>query len=679
MGSIHDTSLRYLIDFAEGKSDHPLLQRMQYTQETKVVDEHTVELVEITAIFFRQLLAENEAELGTTLTRLAARMTPAQLMASVETRLTPLLKQVLATEELTGKGVEGKKLIERIQTVADNIHKPSSVSKPSRFNGIKQMTANAVVKYAKSDLVEVMGDYKKQCRKMRADLYKETGSTVAAEFARVTSKTVYNFLSDEILHVKERDPVVRPFFLKGNIFTEETTFTTDPKYTFVGELLAGLLQEIPGGFQKVIELNILNGTTKIVSFLDGLKKKQPFFLVELCNRCLADLANDPQFATSTSQEQQVMIMEKFTKSATELIFDIAFPKGAQDLIMPSLGGTHRFIRHKLWKLVQDVLKDQMNTFLTDLPGKSDLKNMLLIEGYGALTPFLATENKPVGMVQRAATVTGQTAQTVTLAPVGFVFIFIRLIISSVLSVFQQKGPPPVNPKNIYPNQGTFNAYLTTIVNQIIQDTDSKLLKFIASRKLESFISEYGPSIVEAICEIDYMEIFNAQFEGFIASVISPGGAWKGEKEKMRYEINPLNIPKTLSELEAKEATLRREEEARAEEVERLQRKLGTNIDGLLREIAKAYRVEHKDFTEDELVSKTTAEKMVNKLHGLWAAFANAIIYRLVQFTAFMLDAKGKIQASSGAFHRKMQKVPQERFVMVAGEFAKQQLRIQQQG
>ncbi len=674
MSSIHETSLRYLVDFANGKSDHPLLQKIKEVEETKCVDLHTVELAEVTAIFFRQLLVENDEVLSGMIANISS-MTPTELMASVETRLRPLLKEILSIEDLSAKGVEGKSLVDRIQHVVDTIRDPQEKTTLD-VSWLKHKTATTAVNYAKSELVEVMGDYKKQCRDLREELYRDSGSTVAAEFAKVTAKTVYNFLSDEILHVEERDPVVRPFFLKGNIFTDDTAFTTEPQYTLLGDILAGLLKDVPGGFQKVIELNILKGTSNIVAFLKELKTKQPFFLVDLCNRCLADLAKDPEYAELTIDEKQVKLVEEFTKKATELIFDIGFPNGPKDLIMPSLGGAHHIVRHKLWGLVQDVLKDQMASFLTDLPGKSDLKNMLLIEGYSALTPFLATKTTSQGPVTRAAQVTRQTAQTMTLAPVGFVFIFIRLIITSILSVFQQRGVPPVNPKNIYPDQGTFNANLAKLANQIIQDTDSKLLKFIASKKLDSFINEYGPNIVEAIREIDYMEIFNAQFEGFIASVINPGGSWQGEGKEKHYQVASLKIPKTLKEQEDKVALMQKEEEARELEVDRLQRSLGNNIDGLLREIADAYKVEHADFTEDELATKNAAEKIANKIHKFWAAFANALVYRLVRLAAFILDAKGKIRSSAGAFHRKMQRVPQERFVMTAVQFGAKELRVE---
>ncbi len=686
MSSIHTTSLGYLIDFAYGKQDHPLLQKVEEAKSSKTVDLHTVELAEVTAIFFRQLLVENEATLNTMIAEVSAQrnvqsMNSIELMARVETALTPILKDLLAVEDLKGKGVEGKLLIDRIHNLVDNIRNPQYKTPPLDMSRLKHKAASTAVKYVESELVEVMGDYKKQCKALKEKLYKDSGSTVAAEFAKVTAKTVFNFLSDEILHVEERDPVVRPFFLKGNIFTEDTAFTTHPKYTFLGDLLATLLKDIPGSFQKVIELNILNGTSNIVTFLNDLKTKQPFFIVDLCNRCLADLAKDPDYAELSSDEKQVKLIENFTKKATELIFEIAFPNGPKDLIMPPLGGADYVIgiREKLWELVQDVLSEQMSSFLTDLPGKSDLKNMLLIEGYSALTPFLATQKKEGGMVTRAAQTTGQTAQTMTLAPVGFVFIFIRLIISSVLSVFQHKGVPPVNPKNVYPDQAAFNANLAKLSHQIVEDTDSKLLKFIASKKLDTFINDYGPNIVEAICEIDYMELFNQQFESFIASVINPGGSWKGEGKEKHYDVASLKIPKTLKDQEDKASLMKNEEDARAEEVERLQRSLGTNIEGLLKEIADAYKVEHKDFTDEELATKTTAEKLANKIHGLWAAFANAIVYRLVRLAAFMLDAKGKVKSSVGAFHRKIQKVPQERFVMSAVQFGVQELKVEHEG
>ncbi len=536
--------------------------------------------------------------------------------------------------------------------------------------------AGAAVDGVLSNWMLGMKDYNEKHADLSAKLTKKTKSPVAAEFARVTSEKICDFLKDQVLEVEERDPIVRPDFLKGDIFTEDTALSKKPEFTYLGQLLCALLQKAPQELEKIIEVNLLSATSNIVDFLQDLQKKQPFFLVDLCRTCLQDVVAEIDKTDLTAEEKQIEIMKEFSAKSTKLIFEMAFPEGSKGLILPGLAGaTNVIVRDKIWGLVSEVVKDQIGDFLGNLQGKQDLKNMLMIEGYGNLLSAISSGPKvaPAAMQTRAAMVP-TAAGALTLAPVGFVFIFFKLVLTSIVSVFQKSGVPKV--RGTYQDQGSFNAHLYTLTNSIIQDSDSRFLKFIAKHKLQSLIDEWGPVIVEAIKEVQFIDILNAQCESLVSSVISPGGSWVGEGGEKKYISMLRPHPQTLTEQVAKEEAERAQELARERQVEEMQQELGKNIDGLLHHITEAYKVEHKDFTEDELKTASAAKKAAKKIHKAWSIFANACISRLVKLSAFLLGAKSKIKATAGAFHRKMKKVQQEEFVLVVGDFAVKELKHQ---
>ncbi len=497
---------------------------------------------------------------------------------------------------------------------------------------------------------------------------------MASQFAAVTSEKVCEFLKDAVLDVADKDPVVRPAFLKGNILTDESAYTKNPEYTFVGKLLANLLEDSPKEFETVIEVNLLKATSNVVNFLTDLQTEKPFFLVDLCRKCLEDVVLEIGGKDISPEDAQIQIMKEFTLKSTDLIFDIAFPNGANGLILPDLGGINFILRPVLWNLVKEVIDDQIGEFLGDLQGKTDLKNLLMIEGYTSLMPFIGTKPQNTGIAQRAAKITVETGQALTFAPIGFVYIFLKLIMTSIVSVFQRTGVPKIKKENAYVDQGSFNAHLKTLIDSIVQDTDSKLLKFVANRKLSGFIDEWGPVIVEAIREINFLDILNDQLQSVVSSVVSPGGSWEGKGVNQTYKTAPIPFPKTLQEQEKKEENAKIQEQARAEHVENLQKQLGENIDGLLHEITEGYAVKHSDFTDEELKSATSRQKLAKKLHSIWASFANACIYRIVRIAAFVLGVRSKIKSTSKVFHEKLKRVHQEEFLLAIGEFERKELR-----
>jgi hypothetical protein len=143
-------------------------------------------------------------------------------------------------------------------------------------------------------------------------------------------------------------------------------------------------------------------------------------------------------------------------------------------------------------------------------------------------------------------------------------------------VVKQKGKPKVTDENAYKYQAGFNTDLELLVESIVEETNSTLLKAFARHKVKGLIAEYGPVIVEAIREIQFIDIFNAQCKNVVASVISPGGSWIGEGNDEYYEAKEQLVPKTEQEQADKERAVKDQEVARAAQVEELQQQLDGN-------------------------------------------------------------------------------------------------------
>ncbi len=124
MASIHDSSILYLINLANGleqpqqqQIDNPLLKKIKTVEDCHKLDLRTVELVEKTLNFIEQAHSENQAVLDEAIGRLCTTnnikvMTSPELLNSLEGKLTPMLEHVLG---LKGKGIEGATLSEELK------------------------------------------------------------------------------------------------------------------------------------------------------------------------------------------------------------------------------------------------------------------------------------------------------------------------------------------------------------------------------------------------------------------------------------------------------------------------------------------------------------------------------------------------------------------------------------
>lgn len=677
---IHDSSLRYLVDLANGLETsvdtNPLLAKLKTANQTGKLDSKTVEMVEKTLLLIQQIQKEREETVAPLIAPLTDKSI-AQLLNTFDTKLRPILHETLAIKT---RDVFTKRMAHAVEKMD---HYPEPAKDPTwwdtiagGFRKVVRGGADAVTAVASVMLSYGSVNFDKEAERLKMSLAEKTNSNAGAEFSRVTAEKICEFLRDEVVEVNTHDPIVRPGFLVGEIFTQETALTTEPEHTAVGRLLSNLLTNSPKEFEKIIEVNLLQATSNIVDTIKELQTQKPYFLVDLCFTCLHDVIEEMEGKKVTTEEKQRILLQQFVAKGTDVIFDLAFPGGSKDLILPGFVGiTDLVVRDKIWKLVREVIDDQLSDFLHEVQGKDDIKNMLLIEGYGNLLPLIAEapETQHVGPVARAARMLPQGVGTVSLAPAGFVFLFIKIIITSVLSVFQPPGRRAVKKKSDYIHQDSFNAHIKTFVELIIQDTDKKVLKFFAKYKLEGLVQEWGPAIVEAIHDVPLMDIFNAQCESLIATVVSPGGEWKGEGEDKKYSTVPNPMPKTLAEQQQKEEQQVRVEQARAQEVDRLQGEFGKSVSGIVYRAAEAYKINHTDFTDQELETASSAQKLAKRIHKAWAAFANACIYRLARLAAYIVNAKDMVRTSSGSFHRNMKKVKQDNAIYALGEYSAKEL------
>lgn len=674
---IHDSSLRYLVDLANGletsQDINPLLSKLKTANETGKLDSKTVDLVEKTLILIQQLQQEQQEELTARIQPLTDR-TVAQLLYTFDSKLKPLLHQTLAIKTRDVFIQRISRALERLNVYPEPQDTGIWNTLTGGFRRFMRAGADVVTTAASAMLSYGSFNFDQEAVRLRENLIEKTKSSAGAEFSRVTAEKICDFLKEEVVDVDAHDPIVRPNFLVGDIFTQETALTTAPEHTALGRLLANLLTNSPKELEKIIEVNLLQATTNIVDTIDNLQKNKPYFLVDLCFTCLHDVMQELDGKKVTTEDEQRMLLQQFVAKGTDVIFGLAFPGGAKDLILPGfVGVTDLVVRDKIWTLVRNVVQDQLSDFLNEVQGKEDIKNLLLIEGYSNILPIIGEAPQPVGVMRRAATIIPQGVGTLSLAPAGFVFIFIKIVITSILSVFHAPGLHKNKKKSDYVNQESFNAHLKSLVLSIVENTDSKFLKFIAKHKLDRLVQDWGPAVVEAIRDVQLMDVFNAQCESLIQSVVSPGGQWVGEGDDKKYETVATPMPKTLQEQQQKEEQQAQLDQNRAEEVERLQGEFGKSVSGLVQRITDMYKVTHTDFTETELETATSAEKLAKRIHKAWAAFANACIHQLVRLAAYIINARGMIRTSAAAFHKNIKKVKQDATVHAIGEYAAKEL------
>ncbi len=681
--TIDNSTITYLVEFAKGldaidpKQKPELIERCETVKAKHKLDADTVELAEKVLVFIQQAFVEQKRhntkgcnyELLDTLS--------CEKLEKIKERIAPIIEEAL----IFSPTKKTPSLTKRIEKVKQLLNEPLTApvdTQPDILGYLKgaltyiQETAQQAGVAAVKGYVEIQSEAEEEfinneTKRLKKEIQVKTNSFAAGELASVSSQKVCEFLMQVIVNCKELDPIARPAFLKDEIFTDESCYTTDPQHTMLGQLLATLLtsEEPKDLFKKVIELNILKATSNIVEAIERLKDEQSFMLVDLCTACLQEVADE------NTPHVGIANFEKFSTDGTELIFRLAFPKGEQDLYFPSvLGLTDQYnlpnFRGKIFSLVKDVVKEQISTFMEDLKGKHDIKNLLLYEGYSSLLPII--EGGPKKAQTRLAgilAVPGIATGTLSLAPLGIVYIVMKIILDSIIGIFTSPKALPETPDNQkYPRQEEFNKSLKEIAQKVIDESDSSFLRYVAKHKLDSSIEEYGPKIAEAIREIDFFKIFNTSCESFMTSVVGPGGKWEKQNGEQHYRAPPLKVPKTLLEEKEKEQKILNDEATKAQEVDELQQQFGKKIDGLLQLIAKPHQLEHTDLKADEI--HTAAQKIANSLHKRWVAFANACIIRLVKLFAFALGAKKKLQKVSGAFHTRVKHVRQDIFIHQVG-------------
>lgn len=679
MSSIHDSSIRFLIeldnDLANHTSETLLIKRVK---DAKYLDVATVELVEktldIIALAHKEqgwrmdgLLEQFYRERGETV------KSRDELLLSVEEGLIPLLDQV---KQLSGTGLKAPTLSGRVQQVIERLmHPPHEEAPPDSMDRLgqglwsfaKSVVGTGVSRVAGFVLGRHTPHYDTLCQDYRTRLEAKTESKAAAEFSRVTAKKITLFLEAQVLHVEQYDPLVRPAFLKGDIFTDETVYTKNPQAAVIGKLLIDLLSHAKPELEQIIEVNLLKASENIVDKIKELRQENEFFLVDLCRKCLEDIAG---------HTDKVPSLAEFSQNIVEVIFNMAFPEGKDGLIMPEFAGASRLVvKDKLWGLIQNVVKEQIGTLVGEMEGKEDLKELLMLEGYENLRNLLQEVPGAKQAQPRALEFSQNTVKTLTFAPIGFAFLFLKILFTSIFT--RVTGSEiTVDEKKRYRDQGSFNDHLTTIAKDILLDTDDWLLKYIAKNRLEGLVKQHGPQLVEAIRQIEFIDIFNKQLENVVKTVIFPGGAW--DEKDGTYKIPdqvlqdaPNQFPKTAQEQMAKDAAAKAEAENRSKKVDETKNEIGKNIDGLLHHLTEAVQLKP---VEKPANDASRAEKIVKKLHQLWISFANSCIYYLMKLGAFLLNAKGKVQKTTGALHRRMEAVQQDDFVLTVGNFTALELK-----
>ena len=453
--------------------------------------------------------------------------------------------------------------------------------------------------------------------------------TSARKFATQTSKFLVQYLSEHLLHVEERDPSLRDPFLKS-FFIDP--YVPKPVPGVLGDLVIPLLKTHSEIFEKIFRLNILKGISSLYENVQRIQREQPYLFVELVRSSLVmasahikmedDVRKRQGLGELSPEERQELLKGTLQKSITKSLLSLAFPNGVKDLVipdfLPSVPGKAQAmnrIEGKVWEVLQKGLDEFFYSVFTDLSENDDVKDSLLLTGYKQILSLLEDVPEAPGAERAVKT-----------NPIGFfTFGFVATLIKVMFTSIKENLRSKKSATTPYPNQAAFNSIATDIVTDLVKATSWP--SFLQKKISATLVEKMGPSVVEAIKEIELTQIFDSLFSNFQDEI----------------EASPVyHIPRTFDDVRAVEERREIERTERQVLLNEAEERVGSNLSGVIDSIWKYLKLKDPKPPHAEVGMKAAIYRFQRYVvHSI-----NAGLHRLLRF-AFWISKMGTLIHDAG--------------------------------
>ncbi|MBS0637776.1 MAG: hypothetical protein JSS12_09710 [Verrucomicrobia bacterium] len=442
-------------------------------------------------------------------------------------------------------------------------HEGEEAQAQSWLGSIAGAVASSVASTARQYLVRGIayaglpspGYYQEKITLLRDELFNKTGAHIASETAKVMAmRQIHKFTYLLVHHEELTKADVEHGPLKNFLSFEDGKVVLND----TGRDFLGILQNHTELLQETFEVNILRA---LCNGIEYAKRIKPESLVQFAQDLMTE---------AVSQSEAVESNDQFMKTLQEHIIGALFPNGEADIELPR--NIQGILSRNAFLLMQEKAIPQKMKKVFDKATSEVTKYKLLAQAVNKLKVMLSTP-----------------AET-------------------------KKSAKAKKSEVVYSKQNEFNAALTKLVSEFIDQIDSSLLKTLKPIIIKK-VAQEGPKIVEKILTLDMNVVINAALKETCKRLNSAGSWTKvGERDVFNFVEAPILVGK------AKE--LKEQEDLRKNklEVDETVKTIAEDLEGLISRLGgkqKTYSNKAKQSVHD-LFNKirTGAVRFAFKVFGV---------------------------------------------------------------
>lgn len=480
--------------------------------------------------------------------------------------------------------------------------------------------------------------------KNSTNLTNASGSDIPTKFVDTLSAFIMSYLKEHILHVNEREPALRPQFLRfffDNLYADNLRKIdpeSPPTPTTLGSVFIPLLQNptISNLMTDCIRLNLFKALSQGLGTVYSLKDTTPFFVTSLFDTIFKTTLDDVRQEISsksagdrginllTADERAQILSTRFQENFVKTILSFAFPNGPSDLEIPDILSEipgkqvfENYLKEKVaWEGLKKILEELTKTFFVDLSKNDDVKQQLLIKAYEEANSLLSgmdtSKKEPHTLPKRSSAGVKMNLSTVSLISIGIITTIFHIIVESIKNVIHHRRDPTTF---TYKKQGEINSNIEKTMEWLVKG--SKIRSFFVKLFGKKVAEAIGNTTVRSLQEIDVKKFINIQLAS-ITEIISP-------ENYQRY------MARTAQEELQNEEKLKKERTDNAAHLRNLKTAFGNNFNGIIKNVAE-------EFYPTEIY-KDEANRLHKKIHYFCRCFLQKGIRNFISFFLWTIDAR----------------------------------------
>jgi|GEM_PF-6261676 len=222
----------------------------------------------------------------------------------------------------------------------------------TKVPGVKSAALSLSQKTIDNVLLPSAGVYKKEIEEARKKLKKQSGKSILNESCRIFASFATDFLTHQIKMGGKLPPSLRSGFLNSLLDNEHSK---EPALSYSGDVFSHILQKHPALFTEIIEYNLLEIFTNLLTKLQHVEKTNQDCLLDLIKDSVTIYHKILEKGTPISSEHGAE-SPLLSESLYEKLLNIALPQGAEDLKLPINGGPIRtIVKNQILVVLRDML------------------------------------------------------------------------------------------------------------------------------------------------------------------------------------------------------------------------------------------------------------------------------------------------------------------------------------